>query len=235
MAVSLVQVTTSAAGDLGTTTSATITLPGNPTAGNLLVAWIRGGTATGDTLGISDGSNTWTATPDGANVGDSSDTHEMFYAANCAGGATTFTITQSQSGHSLRVIIAEFSGVQTSSPINDHGTASGSSATSSVTTAGTSTAIGDLVVTCAGFASAGTLTQGSGNTLGQVCPAGANARIILEWLSATGAGAQTNTVGISGSSNWATQVLTFKAAAAATGVVGKSVNVNQAVKRAYYY
>jgi hypothetical protein len=114
----------------GSVTSLALAYLSNNTAGNLLVAGVS---AIPAMTGISDtGGNTWNSV-----TGQTSDpTCELRYAANCAGGANTVTVTfGSVAQPSLS--IAEYSGITTASPLDKQATAAGfgtSASTASVST-----------------------------------------------------------------------------------------------------
>jgi hypothetical protein len=184
------------------------------TAGNLGSAGVKAG-ATGNTLGCSDPTNTWTGI-DIANTADVSDEEGSFYAANVAGSTVTVTITSSVAGHSLRGIIEEYSGCATSSPLNDHGTGGGTNALSgSAVTGGSTTNSGDLVVGWTSIASAETTdTKGASYAVGSDITVG---RLASQWKAATASGSQTADYSWTAvNSNWMANIATFKAGAAAT-------------------
>lgn len=118
--------------------SATTTASITATAGNLLVAAVRWGGASTDTLTFSDnsGSNTWANTSDKVEI--SGFLGGMGYAANVAGGTYTVTATTSPSGTFRALIVAEYSGIQKISPLNV-GTATTANTTTSVTSSAFST------------------------------------------------------------------------------------------------
>jgi hypothetical protein len=112
----------------------TLAYASNNTAGNLLILAARL-SSTGQTLAITDSqSNTWTQAATQVQTTDGH-TAYLWYAANCAGGANTVTITQSGSGtNSNNYVIAEYSGAAAASPLDK--TASAQTNTTAVSTSG---------------------------------------------------------------------------------------------------
>jgi hypothetical protein len=118
----------------------------NVTAGNLLVCILHvynngGGPGTitvTDTLG-----NTWTHAPGGLSGYGGLGTDQIWYVASTLGGANTVTATCTTNGGSNYpgFTILEYSGITTSSPVEDHNQATANSSSSSsgnVTTANAS-------------------------------------------------------------------------------------------------
>jgi len=99
-------------------TATTITVTLTPTAGNLLVFALMGDSADTSSIALSDnlGSHN-TFTQIGTDIVSIDAQRCAFYfAANCKGGATTFTATFSASTRFRGIYVAEYSGVATSSP-----------------------------------------------------------------------------------------------------------------------
>jgi hypothetical protein len=128
----------------------------NNSAGNLLVAcitWDRSSGAGNRDLisGVADTrSQTWTQVVQSNDLTNNQD-FSMWYFPNCAAGANTVTATFSGGSRAFAaIIIAEYSGVLTTSPID--GTpvgqnASGTTAANNCTSTSTTTAVnGDLIV-----------------------------------------------------------------------------------------
>jgi hypothetical protein len=117
---------------------ATITLPSN-NVGNLLIITLE---TTGSIVSPSDtAGNTWTEIQEVDGVGWS---YEAWYAKNCKASASTNTITLNDGGGYARVMAAEFSGVDTVSPLRNAN--SNTSTGTSLTTGVITTVSGDLVV-----------------------------------------------------------------------------------------
>lgn len=108
-----------AADNAATATTITVTL--TPTAGNLLVFCVSGDSldttsiALSDNLGGGGSSNTFTQIATNlASQGDQ--LCAWWFAANCKGGATTFTATYSASTRFRTIYVGEYSGIATASP-----------------------------------------------------------------------------------------------------------------------
>lgn len=98
---------------------ATITVTLTPTAGNLLVFAITGDSADTSSIALSDnlGSHN-TFTQIGTDlVTTNAQRCAWWFAANCKGGATTFTATFSTSTRFRAIYVAEYSGIATASPL----------------------------------------------------------------------------------------------------------------------
>lgn len=109
-------------------------------AGNLLVVGVRlGGNVT---VTISDDkSNTWALADGQQNTPLGGDSHYVYYAKNAASGATVVTVTPSSSV-SIRGSLFEISGEDTSTPLDQHTHAAGTS---------TALASGNVTSTSAGM------------------------------------------------------------------------------------
>lgn len=158
MSVSHVQNANS--GVSGTTTA---TFGSAITTGNLVVGALNL-TSTTDTLtSISDGTNTYTVLD--RFQGASTLWFYTFYKANVTGGPTTITISTSNSANA-QIIADEFSGLTTSSPLDQH-TRQEQSTTTPSSGSVTTTVAGELIYSvCSGDAvSNPTFAAGSGYTL----------------------------------------------------------------------
>lgn len=98
--------------------AATITVTLTPTAGNLLVFAITGDSADTSSIALSDNlgvHNTFTQIGTDLVTGNAQRC-AWWFAANCQGGATTFTATFSAGTRFRAFYVAEYSGIVTSSP-----------------------------------------------------------------------------------------------------------------------
>ena len=99
-------------------TATTITVTLTPTAGNLLVFCVSGDALDTTSIALSDNlgaHNTFTQiSTDLVSVADQR--CAWWFAANCQGGATTFTATFSATTRFRTIYVAEYSGIATSSP-----------------------------------------------------------------------------------------------------------------------
>ena len=183
-------------------TSMTVSYTSGVGAGHLLVGMFRasGTTAVSDPL-----NGAWTKA-----VGASDGINSLWYRAGASAGATTVTVSGTSSG-SIRAVIAEYSGVATSAPLD--GTACNTGTTASATTGSTaSVAAGELAFAGVGmFDSPITVTAGAGATLRNQFT-GANGTSADEDVASTTAGAQNKSFGLSSAppGGWAACIATFK-------------------------
>lgn len=185
------------------------------TTGNLIVVSVSddGGTAGGITSVTDSKSNTYTKI---ANEQAGSSTLSMWYAKNITGGAShTVTIAWNTGLVSQASFVAqEFSGCDTSSPLDRFTGATGSSTSpSSGATAATTTDAQLVVGGVAYFGTAVTPSAGSGYTNANSV-AFTNASGSEESKVIALAAAQTATFTLSGSRDWSCGVATFKASGA---------------------
>lgn len=99
-------------------TATTITVTLTPTAGNLLVFCVSGDSLDTTSIALSDnlGSHN-TFTQISTDLVTAADQRcAWWFAANCQGGATTFTATYSASTRFRTIYVAEYSGIATTSP-----------------------------------------------------------------------------------------------------------------------
>jgi hypothetical protein len=146
--------------DGGAATSASpITVTYTTTAGNLLVALAYAYSATA-TFAMSDsGSGSWTA---GAVITNGTYRTALFYKENSP-SITTATVTITNGGGTMRLVLGEWSGIATSSSYEAHN--EGSAASNNTVNSGNFTVTtGDLIVGGC-YCSGGSLVQGSGFTL----------------------------------------------------------------------
>lgn len=143
----------SASATNGTTAvaSTSVAFATNNTSGNLLVASFRYDSPAGvpATATVADtNGNTWVLI-DRIVYATSGDGAELWYCANCKGGANTVTMTPASSTGYQTIIVAEYSGIARATPLDGH--AAQRVASASGTDAATSgqfatTGYGDLVV-----------------------------------------------------------------------------------------
>lgn len=219
MAVNRVQGTTGSA--TGATTTVTLTF----SAGNLLTCSVQGG-ATTDTLSASDNNgNTWQSPPDTITDASLGNAIGFPYAMNCNAGSTIVTgnASANNAGHTIRIIVDEWSGCATTSALRDHGgndQTTASATSGSVTTAGTAALVGDLVMCSLNMGtnstfSAGTWTGSPTVTVSDVIPAAGSSRNCVAWAAVNSAGAQTTVINGGASTGWILVNLVFAQASAA--------------------
>jgi hypothetical protein len=190
----------------------------NETAGNMATCAIRFGT-TSTTTGVSDSSgNSWTKIDTNTDTG--AETLELWYALNIAGGVKpTVTITSTTST-TIRALLEEWSGVKTSSALDQHAITGQISAgtTLTVTTAGSTADASELAIGYGQVSGTTTFTKGAAYTLGSVIPAGAGAKIATEYRELVSTGTQTATFTVS-SNPWEMGIATFKAASVSSATL----------------
>lgn len=207
----------------------------NVTAGSLLVCEV-GWYNTPTVSSVADGTNTWTkigATVTVASTGGNWNIN-LWYAMNAASGATTVTTTFSANPTIVHMICSEFSGIATSSALDqqrsDSAQTDPGTATDAVTSGATSaTGANNELVVGASIAppNAGTTTYAAGTSY--TIPTNGTGNdgtwmaFALEYMNLASAGAATATFTLSGvgagTADTATIVATFKEPAA--GVTSK--------------
>ncbi len=187
------------------------------TAGNFLVAIIAGDAENGTGVpasSISDSQgNTWqqalyfAPTAGSANV-------RIMYAANIAGGSTTITVHYENTAATLCTTrIREFSGIATTSPLDQTKTNNVTTTTTTPTTgaSATTTQADELVIVGANIIGAlTTVSAGSGYT-NVVSNRQASAYVALEHKIVAATGAQTGTFGLAAARAARMALATFKA------------------------
>jgi hypothetical protein len=195
----------------------------NPTtAGNLIVVYVAPGTSSPGTISVSDSQhNTYspatstltTAIPQ-CNI-----SQEFFYAFNIVGGSDEITVTTTAED-GMGVVILEYSGIATTSPLDAQaGTSSSSCPYNNDPTSAslTTTNANDVIISGAVLVAGSTWTAGSGYAL----RTGATIYAVEDQV-ASSSGAFTGTFGLSASNNWVAAAVSFKAAAC--GVSGDNSN-----------
>jgi hypothetical protein len=183
-------------------TSMTVSYGASVGAGHLLVGMFR---ASG-TTSVSDSVNgAWTKA-----VGASDGVNSLWYRANAAAGSTTVSVGGTTNG-SIRAVIAEYSGVSTTSPLDG---ASCNVGTGTTATTGNTASLpaGELAFAGLGLFDSGfTATAGSGATL-RTQFTGANGTSADEDVASTPAGVLNESFGLSSAppNGWAGCVATFK-------------------------
>jgi hypothetical protein len=195
----------------------------NNTLGNLLVAlvWTDSGqtlSSMTDTLG-----NTWVQALAIGPLSANSNLYIM-YVANCNAGANTVTATGSGSGTFPQFVLAEYSGVAVSSPLDKTASATNSSGGTSFASGNTAntTVANELLIGIFGQPSGTTttLTPGSGWTNeGQVRSGTVPDVAFFDQIVAS-IGAYGLTGTSSASIAWGAGIATFKAASVSTGIPG---------------
>jgi galactose oxidase-like protein/Big-like domain-containing protein len=140
------------------------------TAGNLIVVGVSWGDNPAPSIRATDTlGNTYSVVTNDFDPGNRQGL-AILYAPNIRAGANTVTVTLGVTGGYRRIIVSEYSGIATTSPldVSAHNRATGTTAANGVTsTAATTTANGDLIfgVVMDDSGSFGTITAGTGFTV----------------------------------------------------------------------
>src|SRR5437879_2130897 len=130
----------------GNFSSATLAFSSANTSGNLLVAAVDNfaNTSTFTVSGSVNGSYTAVGSPN-ATSGGGGLTTQIFYFKNCASGTDSVTVTSTPSGFRTEMVIAEYSGADTASPLDGSNaatnTTTGTISSGNFTTTGTNDVI----------------------------------------------------------------------------------------------
>jgi hypothetical protein len=184
------------------------------TAGSLLVMSFRlGDPGSGPkTVTVSDDINgSWTEVPSSAFTGGSGQVGQ-FYFPNAGSGTTTVTIAISGAATSIRWAIHEFSGVATTSPLEQH-----NASTFSIGEDGpdvTTVQANQVIFVSIGVNTAMTITAGTGYTLGQVVPDSPSARFATEYQIVAAATTYTGDFNLDGDTASQSVISSFLEAAA---------------------
>lgn len=211
--------------------SMTLAYNSNNTVGSLLVAICRIGVQPA-TATVSDSQgNTWVRDDTQTDTAQAND-YSFWYAANAKAGANTITFQTSTNG-SLRLIIAEYSGVALTSP-RDQKLSTKSTGTSAASGAIVPTQPNELVVGWFGTAAGNTITATGALTQRDLVPAAPLTRIALHDVIQTSA-VSVNATATYGSSDlqWVAGAVSFKSAVDSSNDVsmwGHAVNQPYLVK-----
>ena len=141
--------TTGFVGNAAASTTIAATLPNNVTAGNLLVAFAAGGGINTNTITFSStGGPTWTNVAPTAFESGAAQVYVLGYAQNAPSGATTVTATFNGSLTNRGIIVVEYSGADTSTPldVNTTGLSTGNVIQPMDNTLTTTVADGEMIV-----------------------------------------------------------------------------------------
>lgn len=203
-AIALVQQTSS---NPGTTTVATLAFPAPNTLRHWIAVAVRA-SALNEVFTITDTAGNlyqqavqFNGTAAGASLA-------IFYAENIKSGANTVRVAVSQSA-ALRIAILEYSGVATANSLDVTAAAQGTSTTPNSGPL-TTTSNGELLLGAIMTANPATVTAGSGYTRRATVPANPNARLAVEDLVQTAAGAAAATASLGASNPWGVVVAAFK-------------------------
>ena len=207
-AITLVQ---HAGRDAGATTSSSLTFASNNTAGNWLAVAIRAG-RTGQVFTVTDTRGNiyrravqFDETLDTVTLG-------LYYAENIASGPNTVTVTDTQTGGTMRFAIFEYSGVATSNSLDGVAVIAEGVAASASSGPVTTTANGDLILGVMSTANEATYSAGSGFTIQERVPATPGTKLCVEDEQQATAGPIAATATVSGGLPWTAAVAAFRAA-----------------------
>ena len=142
--------------------SVNVTLTSNVTAGNALIAGGYDGNGINQTDTVSDTVNAGNyANDNSVNLTTDGDTVGIFSKLNAGAGSTKITLTRSTTGGSLRLVAHEYSGLATSSALDQTATGHNTSSTSGTTSNVTTTQANELIFCVLGCAGADTVTSNS--------------------------------------------------------------------------
>jgi subtilisin family serine protease len=189
--------------------SVSLGFPNANTSGNLIVVFVRMSTTT-QTVTVTDtAGNTYTQA---VSQVQSSDGHQVyiFYAKNIAGKTNTVTATFSSTNNHPWLAIYEYSGLSTTSPLDQTAAAQGSGSSPACGPTAATTAANELVFAGVGLVSnsTATVTAGAGYTLAQQDTNTSRAANETAMLSSTGT--QTARFTLSGTTNYSCVLATFK-------------------------
>lgn len=217
MAITLLQSAFKAAGAV---TSSTLVFPSPVTAGSLLIAYVSGG-GSGTTLGASDnvnGAYHQDVILFNSGAGVTAGIHSF---TNAASGTTTVTFTQNLSAQ-LRVLIQEWSGIVTSSAL-DQTASNGNTATSTFSTGTTASTAqtNELALALAAEGTGRTTTANSPYTL----DASSQNKLFASYAVISSVGTQSTTFTLTGGTdNGPSMIATYKGTGGVGGPALQNVN-----------
>jgi hypothetical protein len=237
MAISLVQTKTNGSNSGGTTLA--LTWASNTTTGNLIIVAVSTQLATVGTPTDSQG-NTYTLINSGQvtwNTGSSD--FNLYYAKNITGGAGSVTVNMSgTTGFAVNAAAREYAGLDTTAPLDQVAKATDGGAQATSVSSGatpTTTQASELVVGAVTENGGGVITVGAGFSNLSTAGTSGTYKIGLEDLIVSSTGAQTATFTLTAGNSWASQAVTFKAAAGTSFIAPPPKIIRQAVNRSNTY
>lgn len=233
--MALVQ-TQTAAKTVGSTSS-TIVWAGNTTSGNLIVVGIATDQgATGIVTSVTDSqSNVYSKVGTIVEGGAAISTLDIFYARAILGG-TTPTITANFNAAAITGLIArEYSGYDTTSPLNVTIFTKSTASNGAPTTAASAPTnnYSELVIAFACTGDSGnTYTAGAGYGNAVTINTGVTIDCGMEDKATTVPGAQTASFSITNISDWACALVTFRTPISQPGNIGKSIRAGDGLSTA---
>jgi len=218
VAIAFVQSPANGVDSGGGATQAVLAFGANVTAGSSIFVCARIN-AVGKTITVTDTlGNTYAGS--GGTAGDVTNNTAgfqtyLYSAHNSAGGANTVTLAISGTGR-IWMNIAEYSGLATSSTLDQTASATGASAAIDSGATATTTQASELVIGVGGSNVDNTFTLGTGFSNLNVAAAGTN-RVAMEGQVVSSTGTYNGTFTILTSTQWVGLVATYKGAGGATG------------------
>ncbi len=189
--------------------SLSVAFASNNTARNLIIAFVRMSSSS-QTVQVTDSAgNTYTDAVSQVQTTDGHQVH-LFYSKNIAGGANTVTATFSATNNHPWLAVYEYSGLSTTSPLDKTAHAQGSGSSVNTGPTATTASAPELVFAGTGFVYnyTGTVTAGSGFSLGQQ-DAGTS-RAATEAAVVASTGSYSGSFSLSASTNWSAVLATCK-------------------------
>ncbi|HKZ72553.1 MAG TPA: fibronectin type III domain-containing protein, partial [Steroidobacteraceae bacterium] len=193
-------------------TTVAVAYPSAQTAGNLNVVVVGWNDATSHVLSVTDLRGNTYQLAVGPTVYSGVASQAVYYSAGIGGGANTVTVTFDAAARYVDVRVAEYSGVDTTNPVDVVAAATGSSATSS-SGAVTTTNADDLLVG-ANLVQTTTTGPGAGFTQRMITVPDAD---ILEDRIVSATGSYGATAPLSPAAEWIMQLVAFRAAPSGGG------------------
>jgi fibronectin type 3 domain-containing protein len=196
--------------DAGSTTSSSLALGANASAGNWIVVAIRAGKS-GQTFTVTDtAGNTYHSAVQLNETVDAT-TLALFYAENIVGGPTTVNVADSAGG-TLRFAIFEYSGVALANSLEVSAAAEGTSNTPATGPTDVASAA-DLAIGAFASSNSRTFAAGSGWTLEESVPAAPNSKLAVEDDVISSPAPVAAAASLSSSDSWGAVVAAFRAGA----------------------
>ena len=214
---SIVYVQGVSSGSDSSATTASAALPGNTSAGDLIVVAVSWDISGSAQAGVSDSQGNKYVLATTSNNTTTFQALAVYYAANIKGGADTVTVTLTPSAGYRRLDIQEYSGVATTNPVDvtaQNINLNGGTNTDGVTsTNATATASGDLIFGVATQDSGtDTISPGTGFAERVAVNNGSDNPMLTEDLTQSAGGSVTATFTLSAPGSYQAQMVAFKAA-----------------------
>jgi hypothetical protein len=189
--------------------SQTFVSPNTP--GNLIIAFVRMSSAS-QTVSVTDSAgNVYSDAVAQVQTADGHQIH-IFYAKNIKGGSNTVTAQFSSTNNHPWLAIFEYSGLSTTSPLDQTSSAQGNSAAISSGGTAQTRAAAELLFSGLGLpvSSSVTMTAGSGYVLEQWDTTSPGSRAATEQSVVSSVGSFSATYSLSGSVTWSAVLATFR-------------------------